>query len=284
MLLKRGGKYKKSIYDCHEPIISRELWETANRIHLERKHYHYKDTKKNIYHGLLYCAHCGKALRINSVKVTSCFCNCWPIIAKPSSRCMNIDTVSRRLVSDIHGLANACEEDENSAFNLIIAYLANMKSTEPADIHAELHEIQSHIDTLNQKISILDTYSQQQTFSSSNSNTILAALETSLSAETAKLEHLKKAHHALASDEDIWNFIKAARRFGYLKTIDLDVLEELIDKVYISKKENTSRLQQQRITIKFKYIGVISTNPLTRNGVLIRPNIGTRNKKSRYKN
>ena len=259
------------IYDCHEPIISRELWETANRIHLERKHYHYKDTKKNIYHGLLYCAHCGKALRINSVKVTSCFCNCWPIIAKPSSRCMNIDTVSRRLVSDIHGLANACEEDENSAFNLIIAYLANMKSTEPADIHAELHEIQSHIDTLNQKISILDTYSQQQTFSSSNSNTILAALETSLSAETAKLEHLKKAHHAPVSDQDIWNFIKAARRFGYLQKIDKDVMNELVDKIFVSKPVTSSWFLRGRITIKFKYVGVLSTSELTHKGILLSP-------------
>ena len=115
-------------------------------------------------------------------------------------------------------------------------------------------------------------------------NRIFAALESSLSVEMDKLNKLKDSYVVVPSDEDIWCFIKAARRFGYLKTIDPDVLEELIDKVYISKKENTSHLQQQRITIKFKYIGVISTNPLTRNGVLIRPNIGTRNKKSRYKN
>jgi hypothetical protein len=257
------------IYDCHEPMVSRELWETANRIHLERKRFHHSHAKKTIYHGLLYCAHCGKVLKVNSAIANSCYCDCWPITAKPSSRCLNIDIISRRIVSDVHGLANACEKDENSTFTLITSYLANINSTETADSNAELYKIQSHIDTLNDKINNLDKYSQQQTFSSANSNTILAALEASLNAETAKFEHLKTVHHAPVSDEDIWNFIKATRRFGYLQKIDQEVLNELVEKIFVSKPGVSSWFQRGRVTIKFKYVGILSISELTHKGILL---------------
>ncbi|HEX3038628.1 MAG TPA: DUF4368 domain-containing protein [Oscillospiraceae bacterium] len=210
-------------------------------------------------------------MKIHSVNATSCFCNCWPITAKRSLRCLNIETVYRRLVSDIHGLANACEEDENNAFNLITSYLANMNSTEAADTNVELYKIQSHIDTLNDKISNFDKYSQQLAFSSGTSDTILTALEASLNAETAKFEHLKTGHHAPVSEEDIWNFIKATRRFGYLQKIDHEVLNELVDKIFVSKPGTSPWFQRGRVTIKFKYVGILSTSELTHKGVLLSP-------------
>lgn len=257
------------IYDCHEPIVSRELWEDANRIYLKHKHFHHSRVRKTIYQGLLYCAHCGKALHVNSGKLTSCYCDCWPITAKPSSRGLDVDAISRRIVSDIHGLANACEVDENSAFNLIASYLAIVNSTETADTSVELYKIQSHIDTLNDKISNFDKYSQQLAFSSGTSDTILTALEASLNAETAKFEHLKTGHHAPVSEEDIWNFIKATRRFGYLQKIDQEVMNELVDKIFVSKPGASSWFQRGRITIKFKHVGILSTCELTHKGILL---------------
>ena len=49
-------------------------------------------------------------------------------LTKPSSRCLNFDIISRRLVANIHGLSDACEKDESSAFTLITSYLSNINS------------------------------------------------------------------------------------------------------------------------------------------------------------
>lgn len=128
----------------------------------------------------------------------------------------------------------------------------------------QLYRIQSRIDTINDKISNMDKYCEHQELSIANRDTILAALESSLRTETDNLEKCKAAHTTIVCDEDIWKFIRKARRFGYIKEIDREVLEELVDKIYISKKDTSSCFQQNRITIKFKHIGVLTTAPLVR--------------------
>ena len=154
---------------------------------------------------------------------------------------------------------------------MTFALLTNINSSETADSNVELYKIQSHIDTLNDKISNLDKYSQQQAFSSANSDTILAALEASLNAETSKFERLKAAHRAPVSDEDIRNFIKVTRRFGYIKKIDQEVIVELVDKIFVSKPGISSWYQRDRVTIKFKHVGVLSNSEITHKGILLSP-------------
>lgn len=227
--------------------------------------------KESILDGYLFCAQCGKHLIVHSRSL----CSCWPLGPQRWMRSISNLSISNCLVAEIHALAIECEKNEDAAYALIKSYLENVDHSDNADLTAQIVCIQSRIEKLNNKITQIELFNKDHTFSSTESERIFAALKSSLSIEVDKIKNLKASYVVIPSDEDIWRFIKAARRFGYLKKIDREALEELVDKVYISKKENSSRLQQQRITIKFKYIGVISTCSLTRNGVLIRPDIGT---------
>lgn len=253
------------IYDCHEGMVSRELWEKANEIHLQQTHARINRIRKTILHGFLYCAHCEKALRVNSGAITTCFCNYWPITGKVSSRCLNIKVIIRRLVSDIHNIAIECEEDENHAFSLISSCLSRVNNTQEADYNVQLFQIRKRIDILNDKIENLYKYCKDQELSSIQSNTVLTAMKASLRTEMAELEKCEAAHTTIASADDIREFICTARRFGYITEIDREVLENLIDKIYVSKKETSSWFQQECITIKFKYIGVLTTAPFALN-------------------
>ncbi|HEX3038635.1 MAG TPA: recombinase family protein [Oscillospiraceae bacterium] len=259
------------VYNCHEAIIPKEMWEKANKLRSSNRTAKDKACKKSIFNGYVFCAHCGKHLSIHSHSV----CNCWRLGSKKGIPAILNKSISNRLVADIHALAIECEKNEDTAYALIKSYLENVDHSDNADLAVQIVCIQSRIEKLNNKITQIELFNKDHTFSSTESERIFAALKSSLSIEVDKIKNLKASYIVIPSDKDIWRFIKAARRFGYLKKIDREALEELVDKIYIAKKENVSRSQQQRITIKFKYIGVISTSPLTRNGVLIRPDIGT---------
>lgn len=49
------------VENCHEPIISQELWDTVHKI-LAAKHRPTQSGKVQIFAGLVYCADCGHAL------------------------------------------------------------------------------------------------------------------------------------------------------------------------------------------------------------------------------
>lgn len=250
---------QKLIYDCHEGIVLREVWEKANEIRGILKHHRYNTQKSLIYKGYLLCAHCGKALSINQSNVTTAFCSCWPLTTRTSSRCMNIINITRRLLSDIKRIAVLCEENESNAFSILSTYLNSENCTEHADYQIDPQKIQMRIDNLYDKINNLDKYYTRHDPSSKQSQTILSALEASLRMENETLAKHMESQCMNVTEDDIWQFIHAARRFGYIKEIDREVLEELIDKIYVSKKDTDSWFQQDRIIIKFKHIGVLST-------------------------
>jgi hypothetical protein len=118
------------------------------------------------------------------------------------------------------------------------------------------------IDRLNGKLSSLESFSEQNMFLATQTETIVQALEASLKIETEKLVAINSTVPIIPSDDDIWKFIRSARRYGYLKEIDRGVLEELIDKIYVSANDYSYCFQGQRITIKFKNVGVINAKPL----------------------
>ena len=49
------------VENCHEPIISQELWDTVHKI-MNAKHRTAKTDEVQMFVGLLYCAYCGHAL------------------------------------------------------------------------------------------------------------------------------------------------------------------------------------------------------------------------------
>lgn len=247
-------------YDCHEPIVSRDIWEKANYIRAEMSKQSSERTYVSIFTGLLFCAHCGHALcygGANHSKKT-CYCNCWPIISKNIPRTLQIPTLTNFLLSNIQRIAKHCEQDEVGVMKQLVAYFDTENHQLDAGYAVQLENIQNRINNYTEKISLLDSYCETNRYISLEQKlTIQSSLESSLKSEITRFEELKERQKTKPSYEEIMKFIYAARRYGYIKEIDRIVLDSLVEKIYISRKIDDSQWQAVRIKVKYKYIGII---------------------------
>jgi site-specific DNA recombinase len=251
-------KEQTIIYDCHEAIIPREVWESVNQKYLEFQHKKMVYLRENLYRGVLYCAHCGSTLKMNKgTSASSYYCKCWPVTSKTklSERTLKVSALDRFLTKEIHNLAVSIEDDNANAFLYLSDRLKGAQHYGTLDKEVEAFQIQKRIDVINDKITNYDLYCKTRNFSLKEKQTVLSALNSSLENESQNLKKCEDAAIVRPTVEDIALFIQKARKFGYIKEIDHEAVKELIDKIYVKRKENDSWFQQNRIKIKYKYIG-----------------------------
>jgi hypothetical protein len=249
------------IYDCHQAIVTRDLWEKANALRVEIGHKlcGYKQEEKGIYYGLLFCAHCGRMLeskRHNNYMYI--FCRCWPPDIGMSSRGVTNKIISRHLIAEIHKMALACESNENKAFSFILNHISSEREKTRVEIEIEINAARKRIEILNDKITNFEKYTSNKSFQQQEKATIYGALCATLKDEDHKVEVLKQSDDVIPSGRDLYQFIRIVRRYGYIQSIEQAVVDELVDRIYITKKMNHTNNQQDRILVKYKHAGILT--------------------------
>lgn len=269
---KKGNPYSRKyvkipfdeleiIYDCHEAIVTRELWEQANELRLQKKKTNsgFYENGMGLYSRKIYCAHCGKALKGRNYNgVVYLTCKCWPPRPRKSNRGITTLIISRHLLYEIRRIALICEADEQDAYAFILQHLGLDRDRTRVEIEIEMNTIQKRIEILCDKISNFEKYTSTRNLQQKQKDAILGALESKLREEEQRLEMLQESDCAIPSGMDIYQFVRAARRYGYIHSIEKPVLDDVVDKIYITKKMNETNYQQDRVLVKYKYIGVLS--------------------------
>jgi hypothetical protein len=249
------------IYDCHEAIVSKELWEKANALRLQKKNRRTgkKRAAIQLYSGMLFCAHCGKALKArNNNGVVYLTCICWPLVPRKSGKGMATSSISRHLVNEIRKIALVCETKEEDAFAFIFEHLSPERSSSRIETDIEINMARKQIEILTDKVSNFEQYTGARALQQKQKNTIFAALESELRNQEQKRDILMESDCVMPSGGDIYQFIRAARRYGYIQSIERSMLDELVEKIYITRKMNDTSYQQDRVLVKYKYVGVLS--------------------------
>ena len=254
-------KDQEIIYDCHEAIVTRDLWEKANALLVEIGHKlcGYKQEEKGIYYGLLFCAHCGKMLesqRHNNYMYI--FCRCWPPDIGMSSRGVTNKIISRHLIAEIRKMALVCENEENSAYSFIQDHINSERNKTRVEIEIDMNAARKRIEILNDKITNFEKYTSNKSLQQKEKDTIYGALCATLKDEEHNVEVLKQSDDVIPSVSDLYQFVRVARRYGYVQVIERPVVDDLIDRIYITKKMNLTNNQQDRILVKYKHVGMMS--------------------------
>ena len=249
------------IYDCHEAIVPRELWEKANELRLQKKKSNpgFYENGMGLYSRKIYCAHCGKALKGSNYNgVVYLTCSCWPPRPRKSNRGVTTLVISRHLLNEIRKIALICEADEQDAYAFISQHLGLERGKTRVEIEIEMNAIRKQVEVLNDKISNFEQYTSNKNLKQKQKDVILGALESKLKEEEQRLEMLQESDFFIPSGNDIYQFVRAARRYGYIQSIEKPVLDEIVDRIYITQKMNDTNYQQNRIIVKYKHVGVIT--------------------------
>ena len=269
------------IENCHEAIVSRDQWDRVQKL-IDRRPPIMQGNScpfYNLFHGLVYCATCGKSMQVRYEKVGRTGKNRFTgEMREPIDRAYYICQTYNRLGKD------ACTSHKIEArdlYNLVLSDI--MEHGRMALQSAEaFYERLTH--RLEQRYSIDERSLKKEQDTLAKRNQEIDEMFMSLYADKAKgilaeqrflrmTETLEQEQMdnkvrmqaitdelriASSADSNVRRFIGEIREYSSITELDETILNRLIDKIYISAVEVIDGEKIQKVRIIYNFVGEIA--------------------------
>lgn len=251
------------VENCHEPIISQELWDDAHRM-MSVKRRATKTGEFQIFAGHLYCADCGHALTYSQKKrkdgTYHGAYSCWLYKTHGKEYCashyINYDVIYDIVLKDIRRVLKSYRKNKDEFRAFLNNKCSGISSQRIAQLKNELKKSQSRIEELNHLLNKLyednalgklpdDRYVQM-------SNRFEKELHELMESVSRINEELNK--YSFQNDETE-KFTKIIDQYTDIKELDSEIINELIDKVLVHHKEEIDGDTYQQVEIYYKFVG-----------------------------
>lgn len=252
--------------EVHEPIIERDTWERVQELkrHTKRRQPKPENGEKNPFCDLLYCADCGNKLwyNVNHPNKTIRYFNCSNYRGNrgtcPSTHYIRADSLEMIVQAELRRLARFLEDDEDR-----FAELIEQKSNQ--DLQAEQKATETEIGSKtarSKEVSRIYEHLYEDNVNGKITDERFLQLSHKYDMEQDELkrqirtltEHLNDLQSQRTAKE---TFIGAVRKFMEMQTVNPVILKELIEKIEVYQTEGTGKNRTQRLTIHYRFIGMI---------------------------
>jgi DNA invertase Pin-like site-specific DNA recombinase len=262
---KREQSEWKVFEDKHEPIISREQWELAQKIRQSKRLKRREDAApQSIFTGLLYCADCGSRLYQNYFEHEDgridhrYTCAAYNKKTTDCTAHFIRDNVLRSLVSEsLKAVTSFAKENREEFIELIKSEVSSQKHTDHKARMKELKHLTARIDELDL---LIQKIYEDHALGKINDRRF-EKLNASYEAEqTPLLEQLEilETENDMEDDKEhqAENFLSLADHYTSFDELTIPMLNEFIDKIIIHERVRGAHYQtSQEVEIYFNFIG-----------------------------
>lgn len=256
------------VENCHEPIITQELWDTVHKI-LNAKHRPAKAGEVQMFAGLLYCSDCGHCLTYSQKQRKDGSYHgaysCWMYKTHGKEYCAShyimFDTIYELVLIDIQ--RNLFQYRKNTdKFKSILSRKYQSDSQKQAEqITLEYEQKQKRCEELDKIISrlyednVLGRIGDERYESMSQSYELeQVEIKKALPILKSKIDELKRQSDCAD------NFINVIKKYTIIDKLDAAILNELIDKIVVHHKEQAEDGRTfQQIEIYYRFVGKLGT-------------------------
>lgn len=256
------------VENCHEPIITQELWDTVHKI-LNAKHRPAKAGEVQMFAGLLYCSDCGNCLTYSQKQRKDGSYHgaysCWMYKTHGKEYCashyITFDTIYELVLIDIQ--RNLFQYRKNTdKFKSILSRKYQSDSQKQAEqITLEYEQKQKRCEELDKIISrlyednVLGRIGDERYESMSQSYELeQVEIKKALPILKSKIDELKRQSDCAD------NFINVIKKYTIIDKLDAAILNELIDKIVVHHKEQAEDGRTfQQIEIYYRFVGKLGT-------------------------
>lgn len=256
------------VENCHEPIITQELWDTVHKI-LNAKHRPAKAGEVQMFAGLLYCSDCGHCLTYSQKQRKDGSYHgaysCWMYKTHGKEYCashyITFDTIYELVLTDIQ--RNLFQYRKNTdKFKSILSRKYQSDSQKQAEqITLEYEQKQKRCEELDKIISrlyednVLGRIGDERYESMSQSYELeQVEIKKALPILKSKIDELKRQSDCAD------NFINVIKKYTIIDKLDAAILNELIDKIVVHHKEQAEDGRTfQQIEIYYRFVGKLGT-------------------------
>lgn len=256
------------VENCHEPIITQELWDTVHKI-LNAKHRPAKAGEVQMFAGLLYCSDCGHCLTYSQKQRKDGSYHgaysCWMYKTHGKEYCashyITFDTIYELVLINIQ--RNLFQYRKNTdKFKSILSRKYQSDSQKQAEqITLEYEQKQKRCEELDKIISrlyednVLGRIGDERYESMSQSYELeQVEIKKALPILKSKIDELKRQSDCAD------NFINVIKKYTIIDKLDAAILNELIDKIVVHHKEQAEDVRTfQQIEIYYRFVGKLGT-------------------------
>ncbi|WP_287613557.1 recombinase family protein [Ruminococcus sp.] len=256
------------VENCHEPIITQELWDTVHKI-LNAKHRPAKAGEVQMFAGLLYCSDCGHCLTYSQKQRKDGgyhgAYSCWMYKTHGKEYCashyITFDIIYELVLIDIQ--RNLFQYRKNTdKFKSILSRKYQSDSQKQAEqITLEYEQKQKRCEELDKIISrlyednVLGRIGDERYESMSQSYELeQVEIKKALPILKSKIDELKRQSDCAD------NFINVIKKYTIIDKLDAAILNELIDKIVVHHKEQAEDGRTfQQIEIYYRFVGKLGT-------------------------
>ena len=250
------------VESTHEPIISRELWDTVQKL-MARKRRETHKGEIQMFAGLVKCSDCGSSLNVSYNKQRGKYTSlsCWVYKNYGKERCtshsIGWQTLCTLVLTDIRRNAAAAKQAQPVYLEMLTHNKEAKRQKELARAKRELKSVEkrlAEIEKITTKLyedNALGRIDEQQYRSmTGNYAQERGELQERQSALTAEIFQTEEIY------ANVQSFLTLIRRYTDIQELNTKILNELIDRIVVHEKTiDADGEKHQRVAIYYKFIG-----------------------------
>ena len=252
--------------DMHEPIVTRELFDEAQKKMQARKKVIKPLDEPRLFSGLFYCEACGTAMRQHTTgngKYTYFICGKHHAIGKLacSSHYINYDIFYQVIQEDIRRNAKLFSDDSEQAAKKLMELKCADEQKQVAKMKRDLTSAKKRLADLDVKLKRAYEDNMNGKLPDHIFSMFIADYDAERAGLRSSISDMEKALEKVRdAKSDIDRFAALIKKYTSFEELDRFMLNELIDRITIYETPGMGRNRigkEKTITIYYKFVGAI---------------------------
>lgn len=268
------------IENCHEAIVSPEEWERVQAI-VDRRPPIMKGNAcpfYNLFHGIIYCATCGKSMQVRYEKVGRTsknrftgeqrepidkayyICQTYNRLGKNACTSHKIEArdLYNLVLKDIQELAAIALKDADAFYRRLSSRMERRYMIDASQMQKERECLETRNQEIDDMFLSLYTDKAKGILSEQRFMKLAATMEQEQKANRTRLQDLTMMMRRSDEQEsEVHTFIREIRRYTTIQELDETVLNRLISRILVGEVKKIEGQKVQEVRIVYNFVGEI---------------------------
>ena len=251
------------VENCHEPIITQELWDSAHRM-LSSKRRPTMTGEVQMFAGLLYCADCGHALTYSQKKRNDGSYHgaysCWLYKTHGKEYCashyITYDAVYDIVLQDVRRVLKVCRADKEQFREMLNNQCSDNSGQKIVQLEKDIRKAQERISELDRIMNRLYEDNALGRIPESRYGQMTKTYEAEQADLKSSVPEMRRELEALKAGTDAAErFTEVIDRYTKIRELNAEILNELIERIVVHSKEKVKGKVYQQVEIYYRFVG-----------------------------
>lgn len=268
------------IEDCHEAIVSSEEWDKVQELINRRPTIMNGNACPfyNLFHGIIYCATCGKSMQVRYEKVgrtgknrftgemrepiDKAYYICQTYNRLGKNACTSHKIEARDLydlvLKDIQELATQALKDTDAFYQRLSSRMERRYMVDASQMQKERERLEVRNREIDEMFLNLYTDKAKGILSEQRFVKLTATMEQEQEENQRRLQELMRMlQQSDAQESEVRTFIREIRQYATIQELDETVLNRLISRILVGEVKKVDGQKVQEVRIVYNFVGEI---------------------------